>query len=254
MNLKTIQGILFFLWVFLVSIGTYGRNNDLKKNGLYGKVRTVKEITCQPALIDGQIADGRRVQWYQNTFNLLGNKSEDIKFKADSSVDKRYNYIYDETGRRIEMQLFSSDNVLITKIIYTYTPDGFLSSDQSYDINGNADKKIEYHFDDKGYVTLETIYNSGNNLKKKLSHVYDLSGNQTETLIFKSNGELEKHEIRLFDKYGNVTEEKTYDPAGKLIRTMNYSYFFEDSGNWIKKISFLDGKPNLITRREISYY
>jgi hypothetical protein len=241
---------------FLLAIVSHslGQKNDLEKLNLKGKIKFISELTYQPLQEGDMIIKGRMVQWYTNSFDQSGNKIEDIKYKSDSTIDKKYIYKYNSEGKRQELTMISGDDLLTLLIKYQYDSQGNLAEDISYDEKGQMDKKIMYLYGDNGLVMEENIYASSGELRQKLRYAYNSEKLLVETSRYRGNGKLERRITYKHDNLGNETEEKTFSADGSLISTNSNVYEFDHQGNWIRKTTLSSNLPVSITEREIIYY
>ena len=59
----------------------------------------------------------------------------------------------------------------------------------------------------------------------------------------------------VFDSLSNLTEERNYFNKDSVWGTTTYKIIdFDRAGNWLKKVSFLNGKPSAIIKRKIEYF
>ncbi|MFH1118560.1 MAG: hypothetical protein V1775_01970 [Bacteroidota bacterium] len=246
--------ILLIAVLFTSAYHGFCQKNDLNRLNLKGKISSINEKAFQPISDGATLSKGRMVQWYRNTFNTTGNKVEDIKFKADSTIDKRFVYTYNEKGNRQELNVFSADNLLTLKVIYQYDLQGNLLEDISYDGTGQIGKKIVYLYDEYGNVMEENIYNPDGVLRQKYRYNYSNENNRTETSLHKGSGELERRITYKRDEKGNETEENTFSFDGSLLFSSTNLYEYDKKGNWIKKTNYSNNKPVSITERKILYF
>ncbi|MBK6344552.1 MAG: hypothetical protein IPF68_01240 [Bacteroidales bacterium] len=235
-------------------LNCFAQKTDLKKLNLSGKISSINEKTYQPIISEDVISKGRMVQWHRNVFNSMGNKVEDLKFRADSSIDKKYVYSYTNEGFRKDLCIYSGDNLLTLKIEYKYDSEGRLLKDVSFNDKGQIEKEIAYLYGKDDFLTEVNILNPNGELQKKVRYVYSSSGFMAESNQYKANGELERRITYLQDLKGNNIEEKTYSFEGILLTSVLYKYEYDVWGNWIKKTSFSNEKPVSITERKIIYF
>jgi hypothetical protein len=105
---------------------------------------------------------------------------------------------------------------------------------------------------------------------------FDNEGNKIESVHYDNLGIKEYTETYKYDEKGLVIEETsdflrtskkkyTYDDNGNILKVKEYSikevligeetyeYKFDNKGNWIVRLFFINGKPNFIEEREITY-
>jgi hypothetical protein len=104
----------------------------------------------------------------------------------------------------------------------------------------------------------EAVYKFGEiqngRLKRKNTYKYDDKGNEIEKNFYNSSGSLGNKSTYKYDDKGNLIEENSYYSDGSLESKETYMYEFDKMGNWIKRVSFKEDKPDVITERVIEYY
>jgi hypothetical protein len=91
-------------------------------------------------------------------------------------------------------------------------------------------------------------------LKSKYTYKYDEKGNNIEGNWYDSDGSLEYKYTFEHDDKGNEIEMKDYNSDGSLDYKQTFDYEYDKSDNWIKKVSFNNGKPETVKERLIEYY
>ena len=94
-------------------------------------------------------------------------------------------------------------------------------------------------------------------IRLKHTYIYNDKGNEVEHNFYNSNGSLDMKYAYIYDEVGNKIEENRYSSKGELLQKYTFKYEVFDhtvSNNWINQISFNNGIPNYITKREIIYY
>lgn len=57
-----------------------------------------------------------------------------------------------------------------------------------------------------------------------------------------------------YDEKGNQIEENLYNSDSSLSSKWTFQYEFDKQGNWVKRIDFEDGIPELLLDRKYEYY
>ena len=102
-------------------------------------------------------------------------------------------------------------------------------------VNGKLQWRVNYKYDTIGNIVEEIDYRTINGISttaKKLN-IYDKNGNKIEII---SSGET---------KFPLATSNKKYKETEK--------YEYDERGNWVKKISYVNGRAG-ITEREYEFY
>ncbi|BAY22674.1 YD repeat-containing protein [Calothrix sp. NIES-2100] len=155
------------------------------------------------------------------TYDVVGQITNVVNYKADASVNSRFDYTYDNLGRRTSL------TTLEGKTTYGYDAIGQLTS-----VTLPGGRKIEYVYDAAGNRisvkdnSVTTAYTT-NNLNQYtnvggVSRIYDLDGN----LISKTQG--------------GQTSTYTYDQENRLIGAVTpdgtWSYEYDALGNRIASV------------------
>jgi hypothetical protein len=159
----------------------------------------------------------------------LGNQIEQLMFKSNGSLDRKWVYLYDKKKYLIEESVYSAAGVLGFKRIYKNDGLGNRIEANGYKPDGSPQPGMKYtnQFDDKNNIREEKIYKA----------------NEALELTFKFK----------YDDKGNIIEENQLQPNGD-VGCKTYKYEFDIEGNWIKKIEFRDDKPISVTERKIEYF
>jgi antitoxin component YwqK of YwqJK toxin-antitoxin module len=89
---------------------------------------------------------------------------------------------------------------------------------------------------------------------KKKTFKYDDNRNIIEEKIFNNFGEFYSKEMFKYDSKGNLIEANKYNSHENLEEKWTLKYEFDEKGNWIKKVTYVDGEVTRITERTIDYY
>jgi len=187
----------------------------------------------------------------QFCFKDANGRSEDT-YETESSIFSHFQYIY-ENGNLKSMRdlLRGTDykcadgiltiieenedeitekklkrNVLISRIV----KDKSGKIKYSYVVDGDDSKKTITIIDNGETKTGEEIYENG-----KLVKTTEATNGLTSTLSY--------------DKDGHLSEIKNSDGT-----VWTYKYDYDAQGNWVREITYKNGKPEKITERSIIYY
>ena len=207
------------------------KKSDLDHAGLKGKVKSVKIEQARLSNKSGKQVEGKRVQLEAQNYGKDGMLVKSVRWDADRRGD--YFYSYDSAGKRLE----------------------FIRNATS-----SSRVETEYKYDANGY-RIEEVQTGDQGLVAKVVSVYDASGLRTERRMYTKQG-LFARRTYTYGSDGNPIVEAEYDPRGGLVGKQGYSYEFDSTGNWIKRITssqgMSDGKPVSepaeVTYRTITYY
>jgi antitoxin component YwqK of YwqJK toxin-antitoxin module len=264
------------------------KKTDWEKDGLKGKVKSIREITYEAVekfgkLTKGEIfCDESGCFVYQRKYDTKGNKIEENRYYSNGSLDDKYTYKYDDKGNLTEENRYKSNGSLDWKKTYKYDGKGNRTELNIYDSDGSLDREYTYKYDDKGNLIEENYYNSNGSLSWKYTYKYDGKGNNIEYNVYE-DGSLDSKKTYKYDDKGNCIEMTEYNSDGSLkkkdtykvavqddevkknihklldgIFSSNKTYKYDDKGNWIEEISYdeiyYDTDTPIITERTIEYY
>jgi len=235
------------------SFSTDEKVNDWTREKLKGEVKTLREITYSPVnkkrifkrlktKIDGES--------YKKVFSKEGNKTEEITYNYEGSLDFYVIYKYDENQNIIEFCEYSSDSSLKNKWIRKYD-----SNQNLIESNKNGSFKQTYKYDDKGN-RIERIFLENNSLATRFSYRetyrYDDKGNKTERYRYSLDDSIILKETYKYDEKRNMIEWNYYRSSEDSL-TDRKTYKYDDNGNQIEYnyTSFLDSSFN---KREVTKY
>jgi len=211
--------------------GAQQKKSDLEHAGLKGKVKTVKVDEAKFSNKSGKLVEGKRVQLETQNYGENGMLVKSVRIDAGARGD--YFYSYDASGSRLE----------------------FIRNATS-----SSRVKTEFKCDANGF-RIEEVQTGDEGLVAKIVSVYDAKGFRTERRMYNKLG-LFARRTYTYGADGNPTEEAEYDPQGGLVGKQSYSYELDPTGNWIKRITSVQGmsegkpvsEPAEVTYRTITYY
>ena len=170
----------------LVSCKQSEKKNDLTKENLKGKVKSIKETTYEAVEKFGQIEKG------------------DVLYDRDFSFT-----IYDKNGNKIEKNYYFSDG-LYSKYTYKYDKKGNTIEINNYNSNGSIHEKYTFKYDEKGNNIEQNNYKYDGSFLYKYTYKYDEKGNNIEKNNYDSNGRLDSKYTYEYDKNNNWTQRIEY--------------------------------------------
>ncbi len=204
--------------------------NDLIKNELKGKVKSVRTLNYFPTKKQGDTTKTEDILG-EITFELYSENGFLLERYVGSN-DTPYNkelYKYDNKDNLLEKQVFDYEDSIYYiryKTTYKYNEKRQLIEMGGFDYNGN------YSIDE--------------------TYKYDGYGNKVEVNEFKSDGSLESKSIFKYDEKGKRLEKNEYHSDGKLCYKL--SYFYDYKNNLIEENVYYssdkrDEKGNVIPQK-----
>lgn len=260
---------------------------DLQRMNLYGKAKSVRQTSFAAIKKSGVIQKGKRKieepNWAKDfyiVFNSTGNKTELCTINSNGSVDNEISWQYDDSGNMVEDHRGNSDKVDTTKenkFTYKFDDKGNIIERDRFNAKGIQDVTEIYKYDERGNVIVKSwvigntpckdslVYDEKNNMieqyatnvvipgKWKFTYRYDEKGNCMEENWFTDGVKFYIKYTFKYDDKGNRSEVVWTNAKGKSCK-WTFQYEFDSNGNWIKSTQFLNGKPNYILEREITYF
>lgn len=162
-------------------------------------------------------------------------------------------YFYNEMSFLTDKKVFDGNMNLKNYYEYLYNNENELLAEGFFDKNGNLLNIESFEYHTNGMIAKKEMVNH----KDKTVIKYNESGNHIETKLYDIDDNLEIHSIFKHDNYNNLISFIRYwrvDNEMKLENNETHDYVFDSKGNWIKRVSFYNNKPNEISIREITYY
>lgn len=140
-------------------------------------------------------------------------------------------YVNDENGNNIESKCFQ------------------------YDFDGKEELQFIFRckFDKKGNEIESVHYDNLRNKDYTETYKYNEKGLMIEEVSDFLKGKVPPKKLFTYDNKMNILSIKHYSPKEILVKVESYKYKFDKTGNWIVKTHFINGKPDFIEEREISY-
>lgn len=191
-------------------------------------------------------------------YDYKGNLIERKSYNFNGTLKRELKYEYDQERNLIELQ---DDD---------YSIDSFSRTSSKYDDKGNRIEstlsipgdetfidKTTWRYNEKSYCIAITHLSCGDSIKSELNETYfsyDDVGNTIEMKF--SNRESFVRRTYKYDQMRNLIEESMFTGAkfDKLVETVTYKYNYDNNGNWIMRIYFVNGKPKYATKRVYEYY
>ena len=278
--------LLFIIVGLQTTFAQVGSQRENKSHmQLLGKVKTFKITPYKLVDYFGKVTKGEKQDFWRGdaviVFDEQGFKKENNTYNKLGQLNQKVIYKYDDKGKRISRDLYNSYGKLQMKFLYVYDNKGFKTAYNSYsptgelndsylyknDIKGRMieeiwikkDKsfgsKYTYEYDKLGKLSKMCQYtNSENQVDNCTTYKYDKLGRISEMEIFGSNNAPTRRTVITYDDKGNEKEIKYYDGKGTFLEERNYEYKFDDKGNWVERIEYINQFPKGFLEREITYY
>jgi hypothetical protein len=228
---KIALSFAFFPLIAMNVFAQENKNNDWERDGLTGKVKSIKEI------------------WYE-AVDKLGNTTKGAEYIPSFGLTSSIITKYDTFGNMIIQDWYG-----VSMIKYKCDNYGNRIEKSTYSLEDSTlSIKSIYKNNEKGKVIEENEYTADGTLSQKIIYLYDEWGNNIE--------------INHYDKEGTFSYKQNfeYDRQNRIIKgvlidnyTSMYAYAynrFDSKGNWIERIGFggESNMPEAVYERIIEYY
>ena len=166
------------------------------------------------------------------------------------------------------------------KTLYAYNSEGYLIKDATYSPGGFLKSHYTYQVNAEGQILKEETYRA-NELESAVTYTYNKQGDPVEMRYYDAQNNLlqivknklnKQHQLvsnQVYDKDNNLvsTTTKKYNAKGDCVKLQaetklpkkqknvaTYEYKYDAQGNWISKMTFINGEPRQIIERTFTYY
>jgi hypothetical protein len=218
------------------------------------------------------------------SFDTNGRRMEWIIFSRDSLLSMKDTFAYNAAGQLVETKHFDRNYLFTGTTTYTYNALNQLAEKKYVHLSSSA-TVTTYSYNTEGLLIRETEYNKSIPCTSRvLTYRYDKSGARAREknywgyggcckktgrylsskciyrdgnpykLIFYDYLFVSTWVIYEFDERGNYAAGTEYNRWGKIIETEVWKYSYDEYGNWIREVEFVNGIAKKIYERTITYY
>lgn len=176
------------------------------------------------------------------------------KLNRGHTVEEKHVFLFDEESRIEQYFKFIARTEIPEEIFEKYDDRRIIDSYPA-NINFVIEKSCTFEYSTDRVVQLKEYDFRGDVTKSRSASARD--ENELEGIVKEFIQELSSEQIRELDDLLNCIEGEIAKPETNLNRASllkGYEFEYDNNQNWIQKIEFIDGKPNLITKRIIEYY
>lgn len=177
---------------------------------------------------------------YQSVYNFDGSLKSRSAYSYTNQVQLKEVVTYDSSGEKVELQFFDYHKRKGTRVETIFNPKPKIKT---------STKKFDKH----GNLASSTFYDVMEDITKNLLFEYDDNNNLVESQYF-DKGVLTTKRNLAYNNLGFLVEEKVAYPLIEKIHTITYAYNFDENGNWIQKIKYVNSVPVNIKERSIAYF
>jgi hypothetical protein len=278
------------LLIFTINAIGQETHYDWVKLNLDGQVKSININEFIASEESGNIIKNGKQKAFGGDLWLFFNKEGKIdslfNFSSEGILFTKYVYVYDIKSLLSEINKFDKDQGLYRKHIFKYNSKNELIEEQLFNNpKGVPTDKYLFFYNEKGLLTekhhiyypcidtsrkelLKTTYEydiQGNMIKKQLfkkdstkdfgySYQYNNNEKLIEQIAFLSSGNMNYKETYQYDERGNRIEICKYNQKNEIEFTQNFQYKFDEIGNWVEMLIFINTNPKFVVERTIKYF
>lgn len=258
--------------------------SHLKELGLKANVQSIYITPYKVVESFGVIEKGDKADFWRgdiiSVFDKEGYKTETNYHDKTGKLNQKVIFKYNAKRKRTTRDIYDSHGKIFQKNLYVYDTNGFKIAYNSYNAKGELTNSFTYKNDAKGREIEEVCTRfkntpcgkytySYNNIGKVVElckynkqeeqpencekYTYDKQGRLLQTDLYKNNTLVQKT-IFKYDNLGNEIGQRIFDGNDTFVEEKKFVYKFDQKGNWVERIEYINEFPKLILVREITYH
>ncbi|MDR0790613.1 MAG: hypothetical protein LBO06_07440 [Bacteroidales bacterium] len=234
MKFKVLLSLFLAGFAFCGIAQAQNATTDLEKNGLKGKVKSVK--TVEYFAVTKTNGDQTTIEKGDAVKHGKSGKTEMVEEYDQNGV---------KNGAAVQGEIVDSwaYNTVASTKTYQYNADGSLKAGDWKP----ASSYYTYRTNEQGASLERNTYSDGQIYTEVLSR-FDVNGNKI------SDRSSSQNVVFKYDNNGNKSEKTVSDRDGKILFQYTYFYEYDQNSNWTKCIEMLFGNPVKIVERAVIYY
>jgi len=217
---------------------------DATDDGMHGQVKTVLEES-QDLSGTWSVQTKKRDSFVQ--YNEQGNRVRRESYDYKGNLDEITVYGYIDGSRVSDFNTIRKEYNPPPVFVVAAPGAVVKKSDPRYQT------KFEFKYDEQKRLIEHRLFQSNGELF--LRYVYKYSDDQLEKLVYSKDGSLNQRYVSKLDGKGNEIERISFDTRdNKPGSTYSFVYEFDSHGNWTKRTSSKEGRPQYVDFRTITYW
>ncbi len=231
------------------------KNNDLKEMNLFGKVKSIREISYEAIVEASKIKKGKRLSFLNHDkfilFNKSGNKIQQIDYYLDLNFSEKRIHKYDKKGNISEIIEHNTDGSIAYRKFFKYIINENVIIRKEY-INKNLENWFLNEYNDQGNRIMEIWYDADSTLVLKETYKYDNRGFEIQRSVSNSIDSLQEIKKFNYNQKENKIEEKHFNLS--YFKSRNKTHVKNDTSipitqikpRWSGKDKYLFSKSTFI--------
>jgi hypothetical protein len=220
--------------------------SDVQAEALKGNVASLEQ-TYYIFLQDRKIP----MSGEEKAYNEAGNLLNENRYGRERAFLSKVQYQYPAEGG-ISATMYTEDNQVYLTMTIGYDAAAKTRTQENKNGQGQVITRVITQHDDQWRGLTETTTSAEGKMLQKIVNTYDAKGNRVKSETLEADGSLETEQIFTYDDQGNAITAKTLD-----VHTGEYenqfTYQWDDKGNWIQKQTLLNGQVVEQIERKITY-
>lgn len=266
-----------------VNIAGFQKVNKTSQLGLKGEVKSYKVTPYEVHEHFGVVEKGNKASYWRgdviSIFDKQGMKIESERFDKSGQLLQKIFYKYNPAGNRMSRDTYNASGKVSIRHVYIYNEKGHPVACNGYGPTTGLIESYTYKTDEKGRIIEETCVKTTQPMCSTYKLVYEKDGkinsicvenkttkdNSCEKYIYDKQGRLTQLEfsrkeglirktIITYDDKGNEHTIKVFKADNTFLEEKEYTYKYDEKGNWIQRVEYINKFPKLILEREIIYY
>ena len=222
--------LLGLLLVYIISAQI---RTDKEVDGLKGEVKSVRLERTEIFQREGKPVEKARILQSVITYDEKGNKIEELRYNFNGSLAEKMVFARDDKGNQTKI-IYKPDGTIDSKWVYNFDASGKMTGGAQYNSDGVLRLKMVRNFDARGKLIEGAMYAADGSLMNKTLFKYYAEGKQTEDAVYNASGTLMQKYMR--SDIGDTVV--LYDNDGEIrykAISQSPSLELDSQGNWIKR-------------------
>jgi len=165
-------------------------------------------------------------------------------------------YNYQDSLYSVKMvSAYSLVSTKETTIAFHFNSQGQLEKELIYDESGKVVSCKAYTYNQSGRISIEMIGDNGSKYNRRSIHSYDKQGNETQILSTNPDNTITLvKNVMTYNANNDLLTKKTYDGSGNLTESVRMAYSYDSTGNYTKKMEYLEDELQSDEMLQFTYY
>ena len=207
------------------------KTTSLKKEGLYGSVKQIKETWFNALEEDGKfVADKEKPMGGERTikFGKKGNYIETSRYDYSALRSTKLIQLYNSKGKQSNVKNYTNDTLLF-ETLYKYDALGNLIETYGYKGDGSLISKSKIKYDAKGNQIESSTFNAETN---------SLDENGKQIKIYNTDTNRVSRMVNKYDEKGVQTEQSIYSQGDSLLMSYKWVYGNYERGTYLRTFHY----------------